>query len=354
MFLRKKFRITLITLLTFMLSIFLLQCSTAKDDPSVGYENRRHYYAGLGDHAAGTADYLIDLIRQKKVQYLVLLDQKGSAQAESLFEAGGRQKRSAAAVTFTEVFDGGAENGPTRIIEFTCHAAAPQASAEDASQNCVFILKTGDEALPLAARIFAEARILRDTKAKQYTYFAAWPEFSTPNQELNELINTVASNSIHAEIAVLGPGENFVKEPGKKSLDWLMTDYEITLFARNYVSIRFQTSIYTGGAHPNHWARSLVFAIRNDGSVRQISLADIFRRDSIGALTLLIQSRLRMQGATWLEEILLEESTFTLCPAGIRFTFDPYTAGPYSDGFYDVSLTWDEVAQYLVAERPIL
>jgi len=106
--------------------------------------------------------------------------------------------------------------------------------------------------------------------------------------------------------------------------------------APNLLSIRFEASRDTGGAHPNQSYASFVFDVRDQGA---LGLGDLFR-DLPAALTLLSELAARrmelvLDGHVFpegLEPKVENFAVFVLDGQDLVFSFPPYQMASYADG----------------------
>jgi len=323
------------------LLIALAACSSKE------YAERLHYSASPAQRAAAdTRDFLIDFRMEEKTNYnLFLLAQTAANAKEALFVADPRSD-AADITSFETAADTGARIPGGRSVSFD--RALP-----GKSDGIFKLAAANEEPILLSARLFAKSRAARHEEAKLYNYSVAWPEFVTPDKALNTAINAAAAACAQSD-ALSDFIEASKSETARDANDpeyWFETGYTITLYDARFVSVLFLSSIYTGGAHPNHWTGSITFAI--DGA-RQLAISDIIRDDSYGDLVPLVRGKLREQGASWTEEIVLEDTTFSLAPGGVCFWFDPYQAGSYAEGLYRVFFAWKELQPFLAAEMGTL
>ncbi|MDR2734580.1 MAG: DUF3298 and DUF4163 domain-containing protein [Spirochaetota bacterium] len=323
---------------------------------SAAQTDRLHYSASPA--ALDSMVYLIDLKTEKTGYQLLLLTQKIPGAAEIFFAADSTQGKDAANITLFEndkktearIPDGHSISFARALLRGSngVFTIAPPERQEKAklypSSAGVFTLDTA----PLSAELFAKSRTLRQEKAKLYQYSVSWPEFATSDKALNTAIN--AAGASLAQGKALTEFLEAAKARSESDLPAYEFEivYTITRFDQDFASVLFQGSEYTGGAHPNHWMKSIIFAIGGEKGTRQLSRNDMFRPDKQDELITLISGKLREQGASWPDEITLESAACTITPGGVHFWFGPYEASPYADGFYDVPFTWDEIAPYLV------
>ncbi len=121
------------------------------------------------------------------------------------------------------------------------------------------------------------------------------------------------------------------------------------------VSIRFNVSIYSGGAHPNSHSTTLTFDLKEG---REITLEDLFLPgaeylDGLSkASNEAVINYYKWLGedpdtdwvATGTEPDELSFKSFNLKPTGIELTFDPYHVGPYAAGTIIVTIPYSHPA----------
>lgn len=107
---------------------------------------------------------------------------------------------------------------------------------------------------------------------------------------------------------------------------------------------------YTGGAHPNSHAESVLARIEGEGYAL-LSLGTLFEEGAPwrARLSELVLASLSEQEAQWVVDGTITElgeddlQTFTLSTAGLTFHFDPYAVGPYVQGPFSVTLGFREL-----------
>lgn len=327
--------------LLILICIILFAACSSKE-----YADRLHYFATSdpnfksGDKSAPTdlREYLIDLRTEGKTNdYLFLLAQTPPDAEKILFMADpGRNN------TETVIFYDADKETNTRSISV--------ARARIGKSDVEFKFDLKDQ-ISLSARLVARARIVHE-ETKLYSYRVSWPEFSTSNAALNSAINAVASS--------LAQGENladFIKiaKTDRAGKDPDMTyelelGYTVTFLNDRFVSVLFTGEVYTGGAHPDHWMDSIVFAINGD-EVQRIELNGyVINGDKQDDLVSLMRDKLRDQKASLTDDFVPDDATFTFVPGGIQFWFNQYIAGPYAEGAHKIFVSWDELKPYLAPE----
>ena len=135
-----------------------------------------------------------------------------------------------------------------------------------------------------------------------------------------------------------------------RALDWTQTAATPRL-----VSARQTWTDYTGGAHPNHGSRGLIWSVTDDRELPRQELfaanADRNRLDAV-LCDAIKASKARRPGSTedaeswpcprWADsDFVLAPSTVSGKIGGVTFLFDPYAIGPYAEGDYAVTIPLD-------------
>lgn len=134
------------------------------------------------------------------------------------------------------------------------------------------------------------------------------------------------------------------------------TDYSVWTAANGrLVSVKLDVSVFTGGAHPNHWPETMVFDL-TDGS--RIGLGDVFinPRAALTELAPTVRNVLAGTLGDMFSPEMLSRGTaprpdnygdFILNNQGIAFFFAPYQVAPYAAGEQAVTLPWESVLPLL-------
>ena len=137
----------------------------------------------------------------------------------------------------------------------------------------------------------------------------------------------------------------------KNTLDIFFEPY---LLSSNTISLKFVTSIYTGGAHGNQIITTKNFDLINK---REIQLKDLFKNDSY--LNVISQKAIakftadKISDKEWLSEGAgpkydnFKDFTFSTNNQSFVFHFDPYQIAPYSSGMLIFELPKTELKEYL-------
>ena len=135
----------------------------------------------------------------------------------------------------------------------------------------------------------------------------------------------------------------------------LSVNYESSTSTRAYNYI-FSVGIDSGGAHPNNFNQTFVFAATNGD---QIKLAELFQPGTgyISVISKYVQAELKKRefaDSEWIEEgaSAKEENfqNFVIKNEGIEFIFDPYQVAPYAAGVQRVTVPFPTLNAILKPE----
>jgi hypothetical protein len=109
-------------------------------------------------------------------------------------------------------------------------------------------------------------------------------------------------------------------------------------------------SFYNGGAHPSSDRTYVVF---DKGTAAQVLLSDIVREESKPALRELVNRKLRagkkigpsdsLKKARFLVDEAELTENFFFTPQGLGFHWDPYEIAPYSEGYVEAVVPFEEI-----------
>ena len=196
-------------------------------------------------------------------------------------------------------------------------------------------------------------KIERNSAALQFTY--AWPREAAAIRALDQRMRTEMASAYRRQLTLARADQKIYREQGRGSTsDFYLKVWTTAGQTPRLLSLQYQHSAYTGGAHPNTDYGALLWDRR---SRRPVAVTALFVRSaSFQALTrtayckALDAERLkRRQGAVL-------DGEFGECPAfadlavapldkdkdgrfdSISFVASPYTAGPYAEGDYAIVL----------------
>jgi len=303
-------------------------------------DTRWHYTAALPTRAvAHTHDYLIDVSLSTNAgqeKYVLL----SSAKERFLFNGACTTNRDGTLTLLREQRASG--SGPDSIT-----------FSSKLTDSCVFTLGSGASSTQLTAQLFAKGnmRAGSDKKKRVAEYSLASPVFSTQNKSLNAKLHADFAENQESWLKWMNDAAAEIEAEGENLPDYVMCGlwitYEITYFDNSSLALRFQQSLHTGGAHPNHYASSFVYDIRS-GEAERLDMSKAVL-DPANKLRDLVRARLKAQEASWPEEAELSAADCALFHGGLEFRFPPYAVGSYAEGFYDVFLPWNELENYLNA-----
>ena len=157
--------------------------------------------------------------------------------------------------------------------------------------------------------------------------------------ELNSFIQTAQGDHVHLKAKGM-PAPAY-----QRTLEWTLAAATPRL-----LGARQTWSDYTGGAHPNHGSRGLVWDVVRDHEMARADLfvanSDQSRLDSV-LCDAIKASKARRPGSIqdaeswpcpkWADsDFVLVPSTMPDKIGGLVFLFDPYAIGPYAEGDYAV------------------
>ncbi len=125
---------------------------------------------------------------------------------------------------------------------------------------------------------------------------------------------------------------------------------KVELHDEKFISLVLKSSIFTGGAHPNKKAATFNFDLTNGN---QITLSELFvegsdyksRLEQMVSAWLELDKRLndsavQAENSGWTPEIKITDSQkyYVSDDKELVLLFDPYEAGPYSEGFKECAI----------------
>lgn len=121
----------------------------------------------------------------------------------------------------------------------------------------------------------------------------------------------------------------------------------------NIISYVFNIEMYTGGAHPNHYIKTINYDIDNniiiDIDYLENNNSDILEKISTRAYEILTDKL--KKGDSYDDKIVKEGTSptknnfknFIFTKDGLKFYFPHYQVAPYSYGSTDIIITYDEI-----------
>jgi len=194
---------------------------------------------------------------------------------------------------------------------------------------------------------------VRDTPLLDFEY--SWPEAISPETALVAALSADLSKSYDAALAAA--------RENKTDTEKYNAPFNQNMFHRSWalegqtkrlISLVSGTDTFTGGAHPNHSSSALLW---DRSAAAEVKLADLFATagDLESALKPAFCKALDAERAKRRQGEMLEGefaqcpafSELTIAPADkdgdgrfeiVRLIADPYVAGPYVEGSYEVTL----------------
>ena len=121
----------------------------------------------------------------------------------------------------------------------------------------------------------------------------------------------------------------------------------------NVISYVFNIEMYTGGAHPNHYIKTINYNIDNNNIIDIDYLENnnpgILKKISTRAYELIID---KLKKSDSYDEEIVKEGTnatksnfrnFIFTKNGLKFYFSHYQVAPYSYGAIDITIPYDEL-----------
>lgn len=129
-------------------------------------------------------------------------------------------------------------------------------------------------------------------------------------------------------------------------------DYQVTYADDNMVNVMLEGYDYMGGAHGTPWKTSFLFDIKNGN---RLSLSDIFgtetspiiekRNQAVSDLIRQEPDRFFDTALDYIEQNKETDYVFYVTEEGIVFYYSPYEIAPYSSGFIDVTIPFDQLPE---------
>lgn len=128
-------------------------------------------------------------------------------------------------------------------------------------------------------------------------------------------------------------------------------EFELAGIGPDWISVRWMSYQYTGGAHGN-WGITGLNWQSDQIRPTPIELHHLFKEDSpwVELLSTLCIESLKTQGASSVVDNTITSFTaddlkaFTLHQHGLEIHFSPYSVASYAEGAFTVSIPWDAIA----------
>ncbi|MFM1941871.1 MAG: hypothetical protein RI897_853 [Verrucomicrobiota bacterium] len=137
-------------------------------------------------------------------------------------------------------------------------------------------------------------------------------------------------------------------------------EFELAGIGPGWISVRWMSYQYTGGAHGNWGITGLNWQL-DPFRPTPIELHHLFREDSpwVELLSTLCIESLKTQGASSVVDNSIASfaaadlNSFTLHQHGLEIHFNPYSVASYAEGAFTVSIPWETVA-HLRPPHPVI
>jgi hypothetical protein len=155
----------------------------------------------------------------------------------------------------------------------------------------------------------------------------------------------------------------FTKDDPEYEQSWTYTEEHRLVLKGNYAVISQGISYYRGGAHPNWLENNYIL---DTEAVRQLQRGDIIPQRNISALKDLVDRKLRvvseektgeslppgtpLSGGIYFEDAVDLSEDFYPTEKGLSFQWDPYEITPYAVGGVEITLSWQELENFLSPE----
>ncbi|MCJ2166214.1 MULTISPECIES: DUF3298 and DUF4163 domain-containing protein [unclassified Pseudodesulfovibrio] len=171
----------------------------------------------------------------------------------------------------------------------------------------------------------------------------------------NRTIRDWVSNRIF-DLKKLDPGHDLTDFPHKYDMSIRYAVWSSP--GQRYASVKLDVSVYSGGAHPNHWPMTWVFDLTNG---RDLPLAALFpdTDPALEAVAAICRSVLPDSLGDMYVPEMLEAGTepffenydrFILTTEGVSFFFPPYQVGPYAAGEQVVTIPYDNLSGHIASD----
>ncbi|HYP50617.1 MAG TPA: DUF3298 domain-containing protein [Pyrinomonadaceae bacterium] len=190
--------------------------------------------------------------------------------------------------------------------------------------------------------------VSESNKPKRFNVNVEYPELvSLPNAAgFNALARKLATQPIAGfKKDMLAQTAEDLKYLPEGMSNYMEIGYSVEYADEDLISVNFINSLYTGGAHPNHYYSTLTYDLKNG---REIKLAELFKPgakylDKIAEYSIAdLRSRSDESGESlglatdmWAEGAAPTAENYeawNITKKGLMITFDPYQVGPYAAG----------------------
>ena len=211
--------------------------------------------------------------------------------------------------------------------------------------------------------------IKESNKKLNYEIAVQYPQLTGTNNPNLEKFNQVARGTVTRKVAAFkkdtapAEGEDTAETRPEGSMGSdLNVSYKVVLAQDDLVSIEFSVgSYYQGAAHPNTYAETLNYDLKNG---KQLKLSDLFKPGAkyLQAVATYCIADLKKQTDKGLTNEEIDKGaaanaknyqSWTITKRGLGITFDPYQVGPYAAGPQYVLVPYSALKDLINPESPI-
>ncbi len=151
----------------------------------------------------------------------------------------------------------------------------------------------------------------------------------------NETVNQIVTSHLEKE------KNAFLKEiEGLEEKEYSFLVTSDIYYVKEYISLVFFISKYTGGAHPNHLIWTIVYDTKNN---REFTIEELTKNNNLKKIVRNVRGDLllnpKIVDTLWLmegtKENLQNYEYFVFTEKGVLFFFPPYQLAPYSSGILE-------------------
>ncbi len=175
-----------------------------------------------------------------------------------------------------------------------------------------------------------------------------FPHFTTDASILN---SDWQPRALENHLSFAREGQDYLGSREFLTMYFLHSNYDITYYSPDLISVLESVSIYAGGAHPNIFYNAYNVGIGQDAV--PFMLGDVLSNGGLDFVAEYVLDDLREQGAESVVDgaitTLGEEElrNVVVSPAELRIHFAPYAVASYAAGTFEVLVPWEELEPYI-------
>ncbi|HET6976740.1 MAG TPA: RsiV family protein [Pyrinomonadaceae bacterium] len=309
-----------------------------------------------GDQLAGSYSY------QKvgtRIDLRGTVDKAGNLSLDE-FDTGGKQTGVFKGLWTTDPKDG--------LITLAGNWSKPP-DQKDSDKKTAFSLH--EEPISFTGDVDLVAKQIKENNKKlNFEISAQYPQLTGGNNPNTEKFNQLARGVITRKVAMfkkeMAPeeGENTEETRPEDSMGSDLTvTYLVALAQDDLVSVNFTVSTYyQGAAHPNHYAETLNYDLKNGKVLR---LSDLFKPGAKYLQAMATYSIADLKKQAEQNSLMAEEiekgaaaksenyGAWTVTRGGIGVEFDPYQVGPYAAGPQYVTVPYSTLKDLINPDGPV-